>query len=463
MRERRVMARLLGRARSLLLPALCLAAVTATAAADAAALGELPLEPNILSSPALGPIPGDFATWSELFAVQERLNAAALRIFDDPHAAAHLAGIVAAPETRKLQVYWKGTIPAATETLLAELRRAVPIDVSPAMYSHAELLAAHRAAIQEPFVLEANPKVDGSGLHIVFDRAHRDEVRVDTLHAKLRSVLHAAPALDITYSRPGTFVATRDKPAVPAFAGAWINLEGGKEGCTLGVPVMNGTTRGWLTAEHCVGPIGKRVRLQSSSGQVIGTIGATDSPHDAAFIRASTQVVGRLYVGRPYGENASVPVAPPARNIVGNIVFASGAATGLNGALRIEQIVPRYAKMGIKKTPIPGCPIASSVCYEGTPVVVGYISDAVRARHISNLTAVGNGDSGGVAFSFTPDGRAQPRGILVYHEKENKVVCPSGHRLKSPDYCASEVIYTNLDKVIEAGTVATSVITSSWF
>ena len=135
-------------------------AVAATAAPAAAE----PLKPPAAPGPAqpAGAVPGGFATWGELFAMQDKLNAAATRIVGARGAG--YAGIVAAPATRRLTVYWKGAVPEAVRNLAGRL--GVPVTFTAARFTERELLAEAKRLGGDAQVLAIGPKVDGSGLHI---------------------------------------------------------------------------------------------------------------------------------------------------------------------------------------------------------------------------------------------------------------------------------------------------------
>ena len=91
------------------------------------------------------PVPGGFASWSELLRLQQRMNTAAAQITNAAQRSANsgFAGIVADPTTRQLQVYWKGEPPA---NLVATARATVATQVLPAAYSQRELDRRGRAA-----------------------------------------------------------------------------------------------------------------------------------------------------------------------------------------------------------------------------------------------------------------------------------------------------------------------------
>ncbi|MFI6241928.1 hypothetical protein ACIBEF_18835 [Micromonospora sp. NPDC050795] len=103
------------------------AGLTATPA-TAAPGGKAPATGSFIDST---PVPGGFASWSELLRVQQRMNNAAAQITNAAQRSANsgFAGIVADPTTRHLQVYWKGEPPA---NLVANARATVATQVLPA-------------------------------------------------------------------------------------------------------------------------------------------------------------------------------------------------------------------------------------------------------------------------------------------------------------------------------------------
>lgn len=410
--------------------------------------------------------------------MQERLNAAAGRLAGDPSASAHLAGIIAAPEARELQVFWKGEVPATTQALLAELRHDLPVSVQAARFSRTELLAAHARVMREPHILEATPAIDGSGLSVVFDADRSDDTSRTAMTQRLQHLLADIPA-HYSVASPAVPVGSRDAAATPAYAGSRIFLAGSNDYCTLGPPAYwdddftGETLYGWLTARHCAGDVGTRIyntrAKKDERSSVIGTVHHHDASRDTSFIQGS-RVPGRLFVGRPFTETASVPIGGTAANQVGNLVFTSGSATGLNGALRVIAVLPSYTQNiqvcappervpdGFR--PGPGVP-----CYRETQAITTY--NVVRAEHIRQLSAVGDGDSGGVAFSFLPDGRALVRGVVIQKVSETKVACPSENRVPQDginalfNFCTSQVHFTDWDALVNAGIVS-GVVTGSW-
>src|SRR2546423_8181400 len=97
-----------------------------------------------------GGVPAGFASWAEVMKEQNLLNAAGERVDAAPGAKEGLAGIVARPESRRLVVYWKGRVAAATTRPIHHLRAQVPIHVRPAEVSATELMAPAKVGICPP-------------------------------------------------------------------------------------------------------------------------------------------------------------------------------------------------------------------------------------------------------------------------------------------------------------------------
>jgi hypothetical protein len=159
------------------------------------------------SAPSAAPpataVPGGFTTWAELFSVQDKLNAAANRILAT--GSTGYAGIVAAPESRQLRVYWQGAVPASVRGLAGQL--GVPVSFLPARFTQRQLVAEAKRLAADARVATVAPKVDGSGL----------AVTVTTMRTSGADVLGTArvPLAIITGPRPqGMFSRQNDIPPV---------------------------------------------------------------------------------------------------------------------------------------------------------------------------------------------------------------------------------------------------------
>ncbi|MEU8271265.1 hypothetical protein AB0B89_29410, partial [Sphaerisporangium sp. NPDC049002] len=206
---------------------------------------------------ATAPVPGGFATWSDLMSTQNKLNAAAEKIQKAAAASTRngYASVVAAPENRELLVYWQGAVPAAVQRVIEEQNRSVPVRVLPARYTQEQLLAEVRRLGENEAVGEVAPRADGSGLDV---RWAKGRSRAQSLAAEN---LLATAAVDVRVDTAAGEVETtpfagrcadgsswcREDDSSPYYAGARTM------NCTVGWPMnMGGTTR-LLSAAHCAG------------------------------------------------------------------------------------------------------------------------------------------------------------------------------------------------------------------
>jgi hypothetical protein len=416
-------------------------------AADAQGPGfTLKYERNILSSKILGPVPEGFSSWRELFAQQQRLNAAATAIESDPAALAQLGGIIADPTERRLQVYWKGEMPDQTHTLLAKLRLNVPVDVIPSNYSAAELRLAAIRLVRDERVVRAHGGNDGNGLDVMLadnlPAAERARVLSELRDMRLLADGGAIP-LSISYGQPTLPVHSRDASGSPVFAGSRIYQDFNSKACSLGFAVkLNADgAPGWFTAGHCWpknypsaivrnGKAGKDER----GSLAIGKYKKSSSDLDIAYVAAASGVAAGpfVYVGRPFGEDAAVPVGGSGKSFVGNFVFASGSATGLNGALKVEEI---------------------GVAYDQA------IDLTLAVHTLAGGVAAAGSDSGGPVITFWPDGRVQANGVLLRHNSDF-VTCPSQYQQAARGSCTHGVYYGETAR--GASALAVSVMVGDW-
>jgi hypothetical protein len=430
-----------------------MAFATVVSAADPAA--DWPLDRDILTNGRLGEVPFGFASWRDLFDEQERLNDAAASILADPHAAAQLAGVIASPAARRLQVYWKGELRDSTRRLLSRLRTRMPVDWHSADFSRAEMLAASHRALALEEVIGAGPRSDGSGLDITLDPG---AAMSGVTAALLSKVAKAAPGMRLNPTMgPATqFVHSRDSMSLPFYGGGRISDSRLRAPCSLGMPVTFdkfGTAQiGWLTAAHCVHP--SMLSRVNAGSILIGSVHSRSDGWDVAIILSTANTVeGRVFVGRPAGQSAAVPIGDVRTSVIGNVVFSSGSSTGLNGPLIITAL-----DQSVEYKDVTYCAERGDC---GT--VKGHtISSLVRAEHQNGLTAVGSGDSGGVAFSFDKDGRAVARGILSQRDPKTRVPCPSDHRVPVHDdnYCTSALLFADFELYRQVFKV--NPVTSNW-
>ncbi|MEV0398226.1 hypothetical protein [Polymorphospora rubra] len=323
-----------------------------------------------------GAVPGGFATWSELIEVQTRLNAAA----DKVEAAKNtgFAGIVAAPENRELRVYWKGDAGTSVRSLVADLNRDVPVRLLPARFSEAELASAARGLTSVPNVVNAIPKVDGSGIQLTVSGG--DSARAGAARAVRDSTV---PVTVVAGEKP---VATYNRQAdVPLYVGG-SRFRSPIGECTTGFAIFLGSNSAMLTAGHC-GENGQSA--YTGAGVWLGSIHSKNTCQDTMIISAYS--AGRIYTGDPYSGNR-VAVGGAASNRVGNWITTSGATSGERNSVQVTAT-------GLLTT------------VDGIPC--GMVGPLIQARHTGGQCAVAPGDSGGPVIAYRTDGKVNALGTIT--------------------------------------------------
>lgn len=297
-------------------------AVAAAAAPAAAEQAKPPAAPA--PAQAAGAVPGGFATWGELFAMQDKLNAAATRIVGARGAG--YAGIVASPASRWLNVYWKGEVPQAIRDLAGRL--GVPVTFTAARFTERELLAEAKRLGADSQVLAIGPKADGSGLSI----------SVATQSA-LRSGLLATARVPLQVSTKGRpQLASRQNDSMPYYGGArYTNMTTGA-GCTTGwgLFIPGEIQEPMLTAGHC-GEDGEGAMDGGGNPAVdtMGVIFGDDDTRDTMII--DTPSAGTIWTG-PNNSNSIIGVFGVQSDFVGNLVCDSGATTGEQCNIEVTEV-----------------------------------------------------------------------------------------------------------------------------
>jgi hypothetical protein len=317
-----------------------------------------PVKPDTTGSVEhTGPVPGGYASWTELLAAQQKMVKAADRI--TAAAGNGYAGIVLAPEAHELRLYWKGKTPKAISDLVGQLGRSVPISVLPAQYSARELNREANRLIREhsDVLTSITPLQDGSGL----------TASMASIEAKRSTALSdAAVPVTLEYGvKPQTSTRWDDSP--PWWGGsAWRNTSTGG-GCSTGFAVTYGGVQKVLSAGHC-GDVGQGTT--DPTGQAIGSITHDNNSRDVLLIGASAG--GRVF-NNPVGNVAteySNSVIGTFSSYVGLYVCTSGAYSGTNCNIKVVAV--------------------------NVSINVGYIiSGTVQAEQQAGTNAVGQGDSGG--------------------------------------------------------------------
>ncbi len=272
--------------------------------------------------PPAAPTPAGFASWDEVFAAQDRLNAAARRIV--AARGSGYAGVVAAPTNRDLRVYWKGTVPLSVRRIADGL--GVPTTFLPARFSEREMLAEARRLATDPRVLSVGPEVDGSGLTIAVSQAGLRELRAGALGTTM--ALHLQPG-------PAPQILSRQDDFSPRLGGSKYRIGSGS--CTAGFSIMWNFWERMLTAGHC----GNNTNVAyDGGGGLIGDVFNDNTGRDTMMLNA--RVEGEtfgpsIYIG-PWDGNEARNVAAAAEDFVGNYVYTGGARTGENCCPRVTHV-----------------------------------------------------------------------------------------------------------------------------
>ncbi|WP_410821463.1 hypothetical protein [Micromonospora sp. 050-3] len=306
------------------------------------------------------PVPGGFASWSELLRLQQRMNTAAAHITNAAQRSANsgFAGIVADPTTRHLQVYWKGEPPA---NLVANARATVATQVLPAAYSQRELIVAAdrlRAKVGSE-ITTVGPRADGAGLLVGTQDGLLGATALAGVPVTVQTGVAAAPA-------------TRWDDTAPWWGGAaWRNATTGG-GCSTGFGVFQGGAARILSAAHC-GNINNVAT--DPTGQAMGIVGTRNAGTDTLLLSGASG--GRVFNnstdanGNVVSEFSNQVIGASASQ-VGNWVCTSGAYSGTRCSIQVK---------------------ARNLCINVRDF--GQVCGQVQAENTTRTNAVGQGDSGG--------------------------------------------------------------------
>ncbi|MGQ0572637.1 MAG: S1 family peptidase [Pseudonocardia sp.] len=311
--------------------------------------GDRPGTKPVITEENAGAPPAGFASWSDLMAMQERLDARGERILAARDA--NFTGIEVDAASSRLTVFWKGEPPAAAAAAMADARGdGVQVEQRPARYSEAELMAEGDRLVQQDGVSAVAPRVDGSGL------------LVSMLPGRLPVLFSPIP---LTMDEASPVAASRGDDFSPYWGGARWN------GCSTGFAFTINGARKMLSAGHC-GSNGQTAN--DGGGQRMGTISGDNNSRDRLYI--NTESSGRIYTGGVGSGESSNAVAGASRSFVGNIVCSSGAYSGTR--------------------------CNSQVVAVNQTINIGYlVFGTVRAEQRDRQAAIGQGDSGGPSYTAT--------------------------------------------------------------
>ncbi|WP_158858011.1 hypothetical protein [Streptomyces sp. NRRL B-1347] len=340
-----------------------------------------------------GPVPGGFATWAELFGMQQRLNSKAMKIEkaartqrqDNP------VGIVAAPENRELRVYWHGTVPDSMRRQLSSRAGDVPVKVLPARFRTSALRTAVRKLKASGATTMAVPQPDGSGVAVRWSPGTRRHTRaVDGIPVALArgASPHGSKDVPLTGRCADGAGYCREDDIPPYYAGARTS------NCTVGWPLrLANDAPALLTAGHC-GASG--VLAYDGGGDLMGGYGNHSIGADHATIGAAGS--GRMWDGSWQNSTFTKPIDGWTSTFAGNHICTSGSRSGALCGIQVSYV----------DSPFP----------PGSPGAFAYAAEST-ARY-----GPGQGDSGGPVFSLTGDGsRVVAQGTVTSGATDARVPC----------------------------------------
>jgi len=392
------------------------------------------------------PVPPGFASWDEVWAVQEDLNETADRIVlaaeTQDTAAGGLGAIEADTQDREVRVHWKGRVPATVHDVID--RSTADVAVLRADHTAEELEAAADRILAEqpvpeagatPLVVSVGPRGDASGLEVTVTSPAETARELPFLR-------DAAVDVTVRQGEPPT-PASRDNDRSPYWAGGrWMRIDGLKaKACTTGFAITRGDQESLLTAAHCA--------TNGDRAYDGGGFSATDKIGPVQFSRLPGTKKGGYWLGMDVEEikTSSDPrmfdgsittsttdsVVGAQNNYEDNLVCTSGSFSGTRCDLLVEDT---------------GLTLYIQNHTDGLPM---YGSHMVRAVHLYGGNAGGNGDSGGPVFAFAKDHetKAWARGTISLRGID-PVPCtgvPAGNGRQ----CSDEVWYVDLNWSLPAG------------
>ncbi len=357
--------------------ALSLIALTGSASGSPAATSGGPVDtdrPIVITDP----VPAGFSSWNQVHAAQQRISA----VTDQIHEAAGTSegagfgSIVSEPAAGRIQLFWKGALPARVQDLLARdtgvsavVRRAAYSDIE-LQAEISRLMATQPAGLATNHVTGAAPLPDAGGLKVY--------VSGDAASGRELPNVRAASVPVTVQGGVAPELASRANDSAAYWGGAnWTN---GKGGCSTGFAISIGGVSKMLSAGHCAA---NGIIARDGGGDFMGSVTQTTSPKlDALLINVSS--AGRVFNGGPGSGEYTNPVAGRHFNNVGDFVCTSGAYSGTRCNILVLET-------GATET---------FTLKDGTSVTYNRLA---LTEQQDDLNAGGHGDSGGPVYEVDAD------------------------------------------------------------
>ncbi|MFJ2745685.1 S1 family peptidase [Streptomyces sp. NPDC087440] len=314
--------------------------------------------------------------------------------------AAGFAGITLDVPGGFVDLYWKGTPPAAVAREAGKRHAGFRVRTHPAKHSAAELDQHARSVLRTHgvgvggSVHRVTPLPDGTGIEVgvVAGQGKRTAVPQPADPLVVRTETEAMP----------TPYASRWGGDAPWEAGIQINS------CSVAFPGYareddGRITRKLISAAHCFRP-GDQVRTNVPGGpsQVIGTVQAVDDGLDTALIAVDNgDVTNRMWDGGVEdGTEYTKVIAGTSAPRNGSLVCTSGAFSGVHCDIKITK--------------------TNSTLDWGTHTSRGVST----GDQLQKLLASGSGDSGGPVFTLTGDGsQVLAAGVIIGGDPARPASC----------------------------------------
>ncbi|MER7047505.1 GDSL-type esterase/lipase family protein [Streptomyces jumonjinensis] len=415
-------------------------------------------------------VPGDFTSWEQLFRVQGKMNETAHALEDSAgqKRGQGFAGVIAAPEKKRLTLYWRGALTPAAKAAIAS--SATPVVVKQAPHTEKELSqvsprVARLADSAGVRLTEIIRPQDGSGLKASVEGGEAEAARLT------KAVTAAGLGVPVTVTAGGEVPTSLGRRDNPGLGGAQMVTPV----CSTGFAVRYGGKDAMLTADHCfprgygdgrhsVGPEGQ------PNGPVFGSRVSpkrwNDKRHGYVDVAVLDQSYGTVYepsiwtggrAGYPDTTQQAVPVTAAQKPAEGNWVCQSGARSGEVCNIRVTAAVDTYS--------------ADVTDSEGNTTTTFYAGGWQAKKRVtagdSSTIAARSGDSGGpVYFSAGEDagtGSTVTAAGIVSAGLGKPLTCQTVGT--GTTRCFKTMVFLGIDEALNAldGVVPTELtVTDSW-
>jgi hypothetical protein len=300
--------------------------------------------------PSLIGLPAKFRSWDELFAVQQMLDSAAIRIEDAAgRPGSGFTSLSVDAETASLTVRWKGRPSAGETAVLDAVRRSgIKVRLVPANYSRAQLDAQVSLIAQDAGVAGAAgerimriaKRPDGSGVDVALSAATGISAGPSQAGQSLPHLQTARTAGEVTVTSAGDpphLTTRQDDDGYSGLSGGSllrVTLYNEVRYCSSAFAVRWNGSDYLTTADHC-GFTGYDVK---NGSRVIGH--GTPGPgifYDLAFVQTPGGSQGRIFTGvgaYEQGTQGYLPVKSASHTHLGDWLCVSGAFTGWACSIR---------------------------------------------------------------------------------------------------------------------------------